>query len=491
MDKNLMRLVKWFCRQLTYNLLASVVPVLLEVLNGSRKDIELKRDTERPPHYRDFRVDTTPPLTQEPAPKPLNSSANWMNLLEAYKRKHGKALAPIKRRGSQVPPVGCRCGHCDAPRKYLWVNNGTLSSQVRCKICNKTSSTHRSRRESMAKYWCPHCGCALFRWKTSGHCTIYKCPNNKCPHYSRSKDQLTEKEIYIRSLQKYDPNFKLHYQYREYHIDPKDLKPARPDFSGIVDLNRIHNNHHVVGLVLTFMINFGLSSRVTRNALKGLFDISISHQTAINYVNAAACQIAVYVDKNCPRPSGTAAADETYIIVQKQWHYTWFILDAKKRAICGYNLSNRRAAESALALLYDCYGPPSERLSEESNLVTDGLLSYDNAVMAYNAEIPSDAPKICKKTVIGLENLDSESEEYRVFKQLIERLNRTYKYHTRPRAGFKSFEGAVALTTLFVAYYNFMRPHSALRNAVPVQLDCLKDQKLMPDAWVTLLKQAA
>ena len=121
-------------------------------------------------------------------------------------------------------------------------------------------------------------------------------------------------------------------------------------------------------------------------------------------------------------------------------------------------------------------------------LITDGNPAYDTAVMAFNAEAEN---KLEKHTVIGLENLDSESSEYRSFKQFVERLNRTYKFHTRPRAGFKSFEGAVALTTLFVAYYNFMRPHSAIRNSAPVPLDCLKDVTLMPQAWVKFLGQAA
>lgn len=490
MNNDLSRLLKWFCSKLTYNDLASAVPVLLEILGGTRKDIKLKPD-EKPKHYRDFRVDRTPPLTDDPSPPDEQEPRPWKHLLKAYKLKHGKALAPIKHCGKRIPPAGCRCAHCDAPRKYLYINNGKLASQVRCKVCGKTSPTHGCRRESKATYWCPHCEYALYRWKSSKVCTIYKCPNDKCPQYLRKKGHLTDEEAQMRTQQKYDPNFKLHYQYREYHIDPKDLKPARPGDSPAVDLHKIHNNYHVVGLVLTFMINLGLSSRVTRNALKGLFDISISHQTVLNYVNAAAWQLADFVDKNSPPPSGTAAADETYIIVEKEWHYTWLLLDTKNRAICGHNLSNRRCTESALALLEDAYGPPSQELPVEAELITDGLPAYDNAVMAYNAKIPEPHQGITKRTVIGLKDIDPESEEYRAFKQMIERLNRTYKYHTRPRAGFKAFDGAVALTTLFVAYYNFMRPHSALRDAVPVKLDCLKGHKLMPEAWSILLKQAA
>jgi hypothetical protein len=54
------------------------------------------------------------------------------------------------------------------------------------------------------------------------------------------------------------------------------------------------------------------------------------------------------------------------------------------------------------------------------------------------------------------------------------------KNKTRPRAGFKTFDGAVALTTLFIAFYNFMRPHSARNGSTPVSLDSLGDSLLMP-----------
>jgi putative transposase len=110
--------------------------------------------------------------------------------------------------------------------------------------------------------------------------------------------------------------------------------------------------------------------------------------------------------------------------------------------------------------------------------------------MAYNDLIQNDANKLTKRTVIGLKNMDEESSEYRSFKQLVERLNRTYKYHTRPRAGFKTFDGAVSLTTLFVAFYNFMRPHTAINNSTPLSLDALKEYHLMPEKWVALIEQA-
>lgn len=80
---------------------------------------------------------------------------------------------------------------------------------------------------------------------------------------------LSAEEKAKREVQKFDPNYKLHYQYREYHLQAEDLKCRRPEMETKVNLNRILNSHHVVGLVLTFFINAGLSSRLTRNLLWG------------------------------------------------------------------------------------------------------------------------------------------------------------------------------------------------------------------------------
>jgi putative transposase len=483
MRNSLINIVKWFCRRLTFNELASAVIIFHEILSNSRKDIPLKPD-EKPPHYRQFRVDPLAPLS---APKEPPSKLDWELLKIAKESLSGKPIKPVAHRNLKKPPPGCKCSHCNAPVRYLYLNNGKLHSQVKCKICGKTSPSHGNKREYKTKYFCPHCSNALFIWKKSKQGTIYKCPGYTCPHYLKNKLQLTTKEKVMRDQQKYNPNFKLHYQYREYHISPDDLIPERP-FSNTVDLRKIHHNYHTLGLVLTFTINLGLSSRVTRDALKGIFDISLSHQTVINYINSSAHFLSSFIDNNCPEPHSISAADETYIIVDGNWTYTWFIIDSKTRAICGYNLSDNRGMQPALALIHDSFGKPDNKTHPD--LVTDGNPSYDAAVMAYNDLIKDNDSKLTKRTVVGLKNIDDQSREYRSFKQLVERLNRTYKYHTRPRAGFKTFDGAVALTTLFVAFYNFMRPHSALKNSTPVSLNALQNHSLMPDKWVALIEKA-
>lgn len=61
--------------------------------------------------------------------------------------------------------------------------------------------------------------------------------------------------------------------------------------------------------------------------------------------------------------------------------------------------------------------------------------------------------------VIGLTNDDEVSTEFRPFKQMIERLNRTYKASYRTTNGYNNIDGANYDLALWVAYYNFLRPH--------------------------------
>ncbi len=282
--------------------------------------------------------------------------------------------------------------------------------------------------------------------------------------------------------------FKLRFQHSDYIFNANDLKTARPAFETKTDLSRIRNSTYKVSMVLTYFVNIGLSSRQAREALLRIHGIKISHQSIINYANSAAALISPFIDKNNPIPKGIVAGDETYITVENRMQYTWFNIDSETRAICGYNLSGTRGTLPCLALLHNTYGKPNQESGVIYHYVADGLPSYDAATMIYNKDLDFD--QITRHKVVGLENKNEESKEYRKFKQMIERLNRTYQYHTRPRAGFKTFDGAVCLTTLFVAFYNYMRPHSYLKGKTPIALECLDGVTLYPKMWAILLNEA-
>ena len=82
--------------------------------------------------------------------------------------------------------------------------------------------------------------------------------------------------------------------------------------------------------------------------------------------------------------------------------------------------------------------------------------------------------------VIGLTNDDEVSKEFRPYKQLIERLNRTYKQSYRPTNGFDNIDGANYDLALWVAYYYFLRPHKEKGYNVLNEVELLKGAENMP-----------
>lgn len=126
--------------------------------------------------------------------------------------------------------------------------------------------------------------------------------------------------------------------------------------------------------------------------------------------------------------------------------------------------------------------------NQKITLITDGNPSYPAGIHFINSMSNSN---VQHRKVIGLQNLDSESEEFRPFKQLIERLNRTYKHHVKPSNGFNCSNGAIALTTLFVTHYNFLRPHMSLNYKPPVQLQDLDGISTIQGKWAKILSLAA
>ena len=89
--------------------------------------------------------------------------------------------------------------------------------------------------------------------------------------------------------------------------------------------------------------------------------------------------------------------------------------------------------------------------------------------------------------VIGLTNDDAVSKEFRPYKQMIERLNRTYKASYRPTNGFDNYDGANYDLALWVAYYNFLRPHKQHRFQPPVRNDVIANVENMPGKWQLLI----
>ena len=342
-------------------------------------------------------------------------------------------IKPIRRRNGKTITIDVKCPCCGAPKDYLYDNTGK-QNQFECKVCSHIFSTNLNKDKDVVLK-CPHCRHILDHRVSREDFDVYFCRNDNCSFYLKNKSSLNshDKKIYLEHPEK----IKLRYVYRKFNIDFPTLQKDYRDFiKSPIDLSRAYSSQYVIGLCLTYHVNYGLSYRQTASILKDVHEVYISYKTVENYCKAASSII---------------------------------------HPLLEFSLSSIKAAYSTL-IKYDT-------LPDSLKVISDGNPIYNVAVQYWCQNgLPF---KLYQ--VIGLTNLDDISKEYRSEKQIIERFNRTLKYYYRPKGGFSSLDNANSYMVLFATYNNFLRPNKALDWKTPVEIDELYGISNMPNKWIELL----
>lgn len=428
--------------------------------------------------YRRFKVHPLPIVEQEHLP------ISFSEAIAIYEKKHHKPLKPVFRHEGKIyPSKDTVCPHCGATHEYLSFNNGNKRTQIRCKVCENTFSTQKNYSQQIVRK-CPYCGSKLSLIKSRNHFDIYKCMNPRCSHYKAELKKLSKED---KTKYKQNPSsFSLHYISRVFNASLDMLEKIQTRIEpSTIDLSRIRNSKHVLGLVLTYYVNYGLSLRKTALILYEIHDIRISHQTIANYAQAASHLLFPWMDNFKHELNDYQCGDETYAKVLGKKAYVFFMCDVKKKIITSYKIYMKRDTFSAIDAFYSVLRKFKE-IPENLEFVVDGNPIYKAAQQYFQLK------RIFFKVtqVIGLTNDDPVSKEHRPAKQIIERLNRTFKYSYAVKNGFNTLEGANDFMCLFTTYFNFLRNHTSLGYKPHVQLDCLKKTHNMPSKWNILLDEA-
>ena len=426
------------------------------------------------PKYQKFKIDELPLiLNVEPW-----DYRDFMAYLK-WRYPDDKPITPIRRRSECDIPDDCKCPMCNAPKIYLYKNNGS-KGQLQCKVC-KNNFTPDDIRHTSIKLRCPYCTHTLVPKRDRKHFIVHKCVNPKCPYYLNNLKKVDKEDL----DEDYGKNkYKLHYIYREFTIDffKMDITTLPKNASS---LKFTKNNAYIMSLCLTMHVNLGLSLRKTSHALKDLYDISVSHQQVANYCKTAALCIKPFVDTYPYEKGSVFTADETYIKVLGIKGFIWFIMDAASRAIVGYQVSDNRGVGPCIMAMRMAFQHLKE-LPKNFRFIADAYSAYPLAAQQFLINV-GEKFKFDITQVLGLTNDDAVSAEFRPYKQMIERLNRTYKESYRPTNGFNNYDGANYDLALWVAYYNFLRPHKHNGFKPPVVDDMVMNAGNMPGKWQMLI----
>jgi len=211
-----------------------------------------------------------------------------------------------------------------------------------------------------------------------------------------------------------------------------------------------------VHLVVTALSMFYLGKNSFRNIsliLRTAFNIKVSHTTISNWCTNFApmfddmrIQLLPLLDLN----SDEWHADETVVKIAGVKHYIWFVIDSETRFVIGFHLSPHRDAPQAVSVLNEAksHGTPKSIVSDRYS--------------AYKVPIKSLLPDV--------RHIRVESFKDDISNNLIECFNKQFKAWYKTKQGFSSFDSANNLISMFVFFFNFVRPHSALNGLTPAQV---------------------
>jgi len=316
------------------------------------------------PKYNKLKIDKLPVIK-------IRQKKNYKEILKLHLVNTGKALNPISRRGKSSVPADLRCPCCNAPSKFIYDNTGGRG-QFQCKLCESNFSKQNYFNDSVTLA-CPHCGHNLVLKKHRKNFNIHKCVNFNCSYYkfnlkSLSPDSLNE-------YQSSPHKFKLHYIYREFTTDffKVDLFSLP---TGASSLAFRKFSPHIMGLSLTYLVNCGLSTRKTRDVLREVHNVKISHAQIANYATTAAFCVKAFVDNFDYKPSKFLAADETYTKLKGVKQYVWFIIDAVTKSILGYRVSLSRDVGPCILAMRMAFAKFKKFPGKALKFVSDGYTAY-------------------------------------------------------------------------------------------------------------------
>lgn len=261
--------------------------IIGQLLNFICRYIPLKQwafDDSHSPKYHKFKIDELPKILHyEPW--------DYRLLLPYLEWKYGKKIKPVHRRSDCNIPDDCSCPRCNAPKIYLYKNNGS-KGQIWCKVCDTKFNLNENRFTKTTSLRCPHCSRMLEPIKSRKHFIIHKCRNLKCPYYLHNLKKVDREHLDEKHGKS---KYKLHYIYREFTIDffKMDLSSLPKNASS---LNFKRHDSYTMSLCLTYRVNLGLSLRKTAQALRDIHGIKISHQQVANYCTTTAICVKPFTD---------------------------------------------------------------------------------------------------------------------------------------------------------------------------------------------------
>ncbi|HUW44285.1 MAG TPA: DDE-type integrase/transposase/recombinase [Dehalococcoidia bacterium] len=165
-------------------------------------------------------------------------------------------------------------------------------------------------------------------------------------------------------------------------------------------------------------------------------------------------QAANHFSKAKPKVGDTWIADETMIDLDKGVKvWFWDIIDADTRFLLASRVSLTRTTQDAKRLVQNAVKragkPPKMIITDKMKSYPDGIFT---ALGGYTEHLQGSPFKIASEST-----------------SRIERFHETLKERTKVMKAFRDIETLITFASGFLAYYNFLKPHEALKGKTPAE----------------------
>lgn len=226
----------------------------------------------------------------------------------------------------------------------------------------------------------------------------------------------------------------------------------------------------------------GLSQNDITQHLKQFYNVTVNQSTVSRWIRKYLSLISEYTKTLTPDVSGMWAIDEMMLKCNGEWNWLWNLMDTDTRFLITSMISEGKTRDVDTARL------PLKQAKEVTGkcpdiIVSDGLNAYKEAV---KTEFRPNNGQNLKATVhireIALTNKERNNNR-------IERLHGSMRQRNKVQRGLKNIEPSKDFVDGFKAYYNFIRPHSALNGKTPAQVAGI-ELGLDGNKWEGLIKQS-
>lgn len=345
---------------------------------------------------------------------------------------HKTQVLPNEREVLMMKSYQFICPKCNNSQNfYRYGKDPDGYQKYQCRACKHQFAPERPKAESgqtgrprQRPYpACPRCGKASFVHHDYDYYTNYRCTDKHCNH-----------------------SFCV----------VKGAAVAESSMSSLFGKTSFKRMRYPVFVIITALSMFYLGKSSFRNIsliLRTAFDIKVSHTTISNWCTNFAplfdnmrLKLLPMLDLN----SDEWHMDETVVKISGKKYYLWLIVDSETRFVIGFHLSPHRDSPQAFSLLSQaaCHGKPNA-------LVSDRYSAYK-------------APT--KSVFHDAKHIRVQSFKDDISNNLIECFNKQFKAWYKTKQGFASFQSANNLISMFLFFFNFVRPHSALIGLTPAQV---------------------